>query len=316
MGIVIKRPGILSTVQDLGRTGARSFGVNPGGVMDTAAARIVNAILGNLESAAVLELHFPAAEIEFDTDTVFAIGGADLGAKLDGIEIKNWSSVLARKSSKLRFTKKLSGNRVYVAVPGGFQVEEWLGSSSTNLAVGVGGFAGRKLAAGDRIEYYGRTDITLHAVGPSLIPHYSHFPTVRVVTGGEFEFLTATSERIFLNEGFTLTNDCDRMGYRLAGKPLHTLHDRSMISAAVAFGTIQLLPDGRLIVLMADHQTSGGYPRIANVISADLPILGQCGPGDGVSFEMVSIDEAEQLAMRFERELNLLKVGCRLQGQC
>ena len=117
------------------------------------------------------------------------------------------------------------------------------------------------------------------------------------------------------NDGFSLTNDCDRMGYRLSGPPLHLLHKREMISAPVTFGTIQLLPDGQLIVLMADHQTSGGYPRIGNVISTDLPLLAQCRSGDGVSFTLVSIDEAERLASRFDRELNYLRVGCRLQGQ-
>ena len=316
MGIIIKRPGILSTIQDLGRTGARKFGVNPSGVMDTAAARIVNTILGNDESAAVLELHFPAAEMEFDADTVFAIGGADFGAKLDNEDLKNWSSTLASNGSTLKFTNKGSGSRAYVAVHNGFQVKSWLDSASTNLAVGVGGFSGRRLAAGDRIACGDLTAFTTLTVGHSLVPRYSRYPTVRVIPGAEFEFLTATSERVFLKEGFTLTNDCDRMGYRLSGKPLHLLNDRSMISSAVCFGTIQLLPDGQTIILMADHQTSGGYPRIANVISVDLPVLAQCGPGDGVSFEMVSIEEAERLALQFEAELNFLRVGCRLQRQC
>ncbi len=146
-------------------------------------------------------------------------------------------------------------------------------------------------------------------------PRYSRFPTVRIVPGNEFEFLTADSAGIFLGEGFTFTKECDRMGYRLAGKPLNLLDEVQMVSAAVNFGTIQLLPDGQIIVLMADHQPSGGYPRIGNVISVDLPILAQCGPGDGVSFAMVSIDEAERLALQFEGELNFLRVGCRLRNQ-
>ena len=316
MGIIIKRPGISSTIQDLGRTGARSLGINPGGVMDTAAARIVNTILGNEKPAAVLEVHFPAAEIEFDAGIVFAIGGGDFGAKLDGEEIRNWTSTRASEGSTLKFARKRSGSRSYVGIQNGFQVESWLGSASTNLAVGVGGFFGRRLMAGDRIACGDLAEFTPFTVGRSLVPRYSRYPTVRVIPGAEFGFLTATSERDFLKEGFTLTNDCDRMGYRLSGKPLHLLDDRSMISSAVCFGTIQLLPDGQMIILMADHQTSGGYPRIANVISVDLPVLAQCGPGDGVSFEMVSIEEAERLALQFEAELNFLRVGCRLQKQC
>ena len=315
MALIIRKPGILTTLQDLGRFGARRFGVNPSGVMDVAATRVVNTLLGNAESAAVLELHFPAAELEFDDDAVFAIGGAEFGAELNGTSVANWTIVQATKGDVLRFTKKLSGSRAYLAVAGGLSGDEWLDSRSTNLAIGIGGLSGRKIAAGDRIECEASQSKVKLSAGMSLLARYSRFPTVRVIAGPEFEYLTAASERTFLREGFTLTNDCNRMGYRLKGKPLHLLHTREMVSSAVAFGTIQLLPDGQLIVLMADHQTSGGYPRIANVISVDLPLLAQLGPNDGVSFELVSINDAELLAERFERELNYLRVGCRLQTQ-
>ena len=310
MALIIRKSGILTTVQDLGRTGARRFGINPSGVMDTAAARIANTLLGNDEGAAVLETHFPAVELEFDGNTAFAISGADLGAKLAGEPIQNWTAAEATKGDVLSFSKRHSGSRAYIAVRDGISAEEWLGSRSTNLAIGAS-----RLAAGNRIECASGKPTARLSAGMSLLPRYSRFPTVRVIAGPEFEFLTATSERSFLSGGFTLTNDCDRMGYRLSGKPLHMLHSREMVSAGVSFGTIQLLPDGQLIVLMADHQTSGGYPRIGNVISVDLPLLAQLGPHDGVSFQLVSIGDAEELAMRFERELNYLRVGCKLQAQ-
>ena len=312
MALLFRKPGILTTVQDLGRTGARSVGINPGGVMDTAAARMANILVGNAESTAVLEMHFPAPEIEFDDDAVFATCGADFGAQLSGSPFSNWSVGQARKGDVVRFSKKHFGNRAYLAVSGGVDGDEWLGSRSTNLSVGIGG---KKIFAGNRIECSPSSSATSLTAGPSILPRYSRFPTVRIIAGPELEFLTATSERNFLSDGFTITNDCNRMGYRLAGKPLHQLHKREMISAAVAFGTIQLLPDGQLIVLMADHQTSGGYPRIGNVISVDLPLLAQCGTNDGVSFALVSNDEAERLAEVFESELNYLRVGCRLQTQ-
>lgn len=316
MSLIISKPGILTTVQDLGRTGGRRFGINPGGPMDTAAARVVNILLENNQDAPVLEMYFPAAEIEFADETAFAIGGADFDASLDGVPLRNWSTGIAKKGGVLRFRKKQSGNIAYLAVAGGLRADEWLGSSATSLAVGLGGFHGRKLASGDHIECEPSDCHANLIAGLSLIPRYSRFPTVRVVPGSEYEFLTATSERSFQRDGFTLTKDCDRMGFRLDGKPLHLLDAIQMVSAAVSFGTIQLLPDGQLIVLMADHQTSGGYPRIANVIPSDLPLLSQCGPGDGVSFEVVSLDDAEDLAMQFESELNLLRVGCRLQARC
>ncbi len=315
MSLVIKKPGILTTVQDLGRIGAQRFGLNPGGVMDRAAARILSVILGNNESDAVLETHFPACEIEFTADTMIAIGGGDFNGQVDGRPIGDWGSTFVTKGSTLRFKKRIFGDRVYLAVKGGIDIPEWRGSRSTNLVAAVGGFEGRKLSAGDVIdcESLSHPDRLL-AVGSSIIPRYSRFPTVRIVAGSEFEYLTAPSERVLLSEGFTLTNECNRMGYRLSGKPVELRQPREMVSSAVSFGTIQLLPDGQLIILMADHQTSGGYPRLGNVITADLPLVAQCGPGDGVGFQLVTIDEAERLAQRFESELNFLRVGCRLQA--
>ena len=312
MSITIRKPGILTTVQDLGRTGARNIGVNPGGVMDRVAARLINIILGNPESSPVLEMHFPAPEINFDDDTVFALGGADFDAEIDGMPLENWSTGFGAKGDTLRFKKKESGTRAYLSVTGGFKTEQWLGSSSANLMAPVGKAAG-VMANGDRIECDVTDNRLRLSVGRSVLPVYSRFPTVRIVAGPEFDLLTATSEKLLLSEGFTLSRSCNRMGYRLEGKTLHLLDGHEMVSSAVTFGTVQLLPDGQLIVLMADHQTSGGYPRIGNVISTDLPLLAQCGPGDGVGFTIVSIEEAENASLQFERELNYLRVGCRLQ---
>lgn len=280
--------------------------------MDRTAARLINTLVGNDENDAVLEMHFPAAEIEFENECSVAIGGADFSAMLNETEIENWSSFRVQKGDLLKFNKPVSGTRTYIAVAGGFSIDGWLGSRSTNLVAEAGGFHGRKLHAGDRIELRDPHIVRSHTIGPSLIPKYSRFPTVRVIPSGEFDLLTAISERAFLNDGFTITKDSNRMGYRLAGPPLHLLHKKEMVSAAVTFGTIQLLPDGQLIVLMADHQTSGGYPRIANVISADLPLLAQLGPNDGVSFHVVTVEEAEQAAKILERDLCRLRTGIRI----
>lgn len=313
MALLIHKPGILTTVQDLGRTGYRSQGINPNGAMDRTAARLINTLLGNDEDEAVLEMHFPAAELEIDAECSVAIGGADFSATLNDQLIRNWSSFTAHRGD-LQFTKPVSGTRSYLAVAGGFAIDEWLGSRSTNLIAGGGGYGGRKLNAGDRIELRAPRTVKPHSIGPSLIQKYSRFPTVRVVPSGEFGLLTAISERSFLNDGFTVSMDSNRMGYRLSGLPLHLLHRKEMVSSGVTFGTIQLLPDGQLIVLMADHQTAGGYPRIANVISADLPLLAQLGPNDGVSFHMVRIEEAESTSGVFERDLCRLRTGIQLLG--
>lgn len=314
MSLLIRKPGILTTVQDLGRDGWQRYGINPNGVMDRTAARLINVLLGNDESEAVLEIHFPAAEIEFETACSFAISGGEMGACLNDEEIQLWSTVAAAKGDVLTFARPVSGNRIYFAVAGGFEIEDWLGSRSTNLTAAIGGFSGRKLQAGDRIGFRKPETIGSRRIGPSLLPHYSCFPTVRVVAGGEFEMLTAISERSFLNESFTVTKDSNRMAFRLSRPSLHLLESKEMLSSAVTLGTIQLLPNGQMIVLMADHQTSGGYPRIANVIAADLPVLAQLGPGDKVGFHLVSVEEAEDLLMTFEKELCFLKLGVKFNA--
>ena len=312
MSLLIRKPGILTTVQDFGRFGSRRLGVNTNGAMDSAAVKAINVALGNDSNDAALEIHFPAAEIEFDRNTAFCIGGADFGATLDAQSLENYFTAVAKKGQVLKFARKVSGNRAYLAVRGGLQTEKWLDSASTNILAGVGGQHGRALIAGDVIDCNESSIESPIKIGRSLFPRYSRFPTLRVVPSGEYDLLTALSERAFQNEMFTLTNDCNRMGFRLRGEPLHLLHLKELVSSATSFGTIQLLPDGQMIVLMADHQTAGGYPRIANIISVDLPIIGQLGPGDGVSFKVVSVKEAEDAQLCFERDLRFFKVGINL----
>lgn len=316
----MQKSGLLSTVQDLGRRNFRRFGINPNGAMDARAARLINILLGNEETEAVLEMHFPAPVLEFENNAVVALGGADLGARLDDEPLENWRPHFVKKGSVLKFTKKVFGNRAYLAIENGFAVEKWLDSFSTNLRAEVGGFAGRSLRKDDRV-FFNEISETKNRESPGhlkfpykisrrLIPRYSSLPTARVVAGAEFESLTALGEQRFLTENFTISNDSDRMGFRLAGAPLFALDKIEMISSAVDFGTIQLLPDGQTIILMADHQTSGGYPRVAHVVSSDLPVLAQLGAGDKVNFELVSIADAENLLLESEKDLNLLKIAC------
>jgi antagonist of KipI len=313
MSILIKKPGILTTVQDLGRFGNRRYGINPTGAMDPKAVRLINALLGNDEHEAVLEMHFPSAELEFKQPTSFAIGGANFNAELDGNKILNWHLHQAEQGSVLRFAEKVKGNRCYFSIAGGFAIDRWLGSASTNLAAKAGGFQGRRLWAGDVIEARSKELVDLKiGISRSLIPIYSAFPTVRILNGAEFDQLTAKSEIDLIHGRFKISRDSNRMGFRLTGEMLHLISQKELVSSAVCYGTIQLLPDGQLVMLMAGHQTSGGYPRIGHVISVDLPLIGQLGPGDGVGFHIVSIDEAESLSEDFERDLKMLKLGRRL----
>ena len=313
MSIKILKSGILTSVQDLGRKRFRRFGINPTGAMDATAARLINILLGNDENEAVLEMHFPAPEIQFEGSAVFAVGGADFSVVLNGESIEIWRPFFAEKGSILRFDKKNFGSRAYIAVKGGFRIKKWLNSSSTNLIANIGGFEGRSLRTEDELFFRQRTtnneQRTNIKISFRLIPFYSHFPTVRVIEGAEFDLLTALSQETFLKEDFAISKNSDRMGFRLQGKPIYLFDEKEMISSAVNFGTIQLLPDGQLIILMADHQTTGGYPRIVNVIGIDLPLVAQLGAGDKVAFHLISIEEAENLLLDFEKNLNLLKTA-------
>ena len=315
MSLLIKKPGVLTTVQDIGRIGWRRFGINPNGPMDPAAARIANILAGNDEHAALLEMHFPAPELTFEEPKVFALCGADLGAEVNGVPIAPWRAARVEADSTLRFTSKSGGERAYLGVRGGIDVPLWLSSSCTNLAAHIGGHEGRALKAGDRLTLGSAGPIRsrrLPAAAQSIVPRYGRFPTVRVIRGAEFYLLSASDKQTFLETSFTISGRSDRMGYRLDGQPLSCARPADMLSAAVCFGTIQLPSNGQMIVLMADQQTAGGYPRIAHVVSTDLPLLAQLGPGDKVAFHMIEIEEAERLMLEFERDLSLLRTACRL----
>ncbi len=311
----MQKSGLLTTIQDLGRQGFRRFGINPNGAMDKQAVRLINILLGNVETEAVLEMHFPAPVLEFEEDAIITLGGADFGAQLNNNEIENWRLFFIEKGSVLEFKKRIFGNRAYLAIKGGFKIENWLNSASTNLLANIGGFAGRALEKNDRLFFNQRTKNkrrkTNYKISHNLIPNYQKSPAqMRVIAGAEFELLTAVHEQTFLRQNFTIRRESDRMGFRLTGEPHFLIENRELISSAIDFGTIQLLPDGQIIILMADHQTSGGYPRIAHVISADLPILAQLNPNDKVGFELIALSEAEGLLLEFERDLNWLKIGC------
>ncbi|MFN2501886.1 MAG: biotin-dependent carboxyltransferase family protein [Pyrinomonadaceae bacterium] len=318
MSILVQKPGVLTTIQDLGRRGSRRFGVNPSGAMDLTAARLVNILVGNNDNCPVLEMHFPPSQLFFEQDALVALGGADFDPDLNGARVQNWKPFFAGSGSSLRFNGKKHGNRCYLAVAGGMHFSKWLGSSSTNLAAKKGGIDGRAVRKGDRLSFENNSvplfQPSTKQISASLIPRYSRFPSVRVIAGAEMESVSGSGMNAFLKTDFIVSRDSDRMGYRLSGRQIEYFGHYEMVSSAVNFGTVQLLPDGQLIVLMADHQTTGGYPRIAHVISRDLPLLAQLGPNDKVAFHLISLREAEADMVRFERDLNFLRVGCKLSA--
>lgn len=304
MALYIKKEGIFTSLQGPGAFGGQRYGIPPRGAMDRTAARIVNLAVGNEESAAVLEFYFPGPEIVFEGDHTIALGGADLGAELNGVPVANWRSITVGGSNSLRFRRRGLGNIGYLALRGGLRPAP---DDDPNP------FRTERIRSA-------QTLIADHKAGPTLpaanvrisrgvLPAYSRFPTIRVIAGAEFPLLTAESKAAIETSEYVVSNDSNRMGFRLRGPGLSLADPAEMVSSAVSFGTIQLLPDGQLIVLMADHQTSGGYPRAGHIISADLPVLAQLGPGDKTTFSIVDIAAAERAADEIEKGLRMLKAG-------
>lgn len=307
MSLLIQKEGIFTSVQDLGRFGLQRFGINPRGAMDRTAVRIINLLLGNDEDRSVLEIHFPGPEILFENTCRIALGGADFAPELSGKPISNWQAYAVGESSILRFRNKNFGNRAYLAIGGGLSGSDQSWDRE---------FETRRLQKGERLLFgpaNSKVDQTASRgqVAASLLPAYSSFPTVRIIAGAEFDRISDAAKVQMESADFLVSNDSNRMGFRLQGPALHLARPIEMVSSAVNFGTIQLLPDGQMVVLMADHQTSGGYPRLAHVVSFDLPLLAQLGPGDKIAFRLVEIDEAERFAAQLETDLQRLKVGVR-----
>ena len=307
MEITVIRPGMLTTVQDLGRCGHRALGVSPGGAMDPFALRMANLLVGNDGNTAGLEMTLAGAEFEFGADTLVAVAGADMG----GLESRRPHRVKA--GERVKFGPAKQGCRTYLAVAGGFQIKSLLGGCGTDLRSKFGGHAGRALLAGDVLEVNDvKRDFTgVWFADQSMFPNYSASPVIRVVVGAEAAEFSGGISR----PEFTVSAKSDRMGIRLDGAKFARNGSRQLISSAVNQGTIQVPPDGEPIVLMADAQTIGGYPRIAHVISADLPLLAQLKPGDKVRFTNVKIAAAHQVWRERERNFGLLAQGLHMKFQ-
>lgn len=318
MSIRVQRPGLLDTLQDRGRYGHQHAGINPGGVMDRLAMRVANMLVGNEPGTAVLEMHFPAAVLLFETTALVALSGADFSPEIEGREVPLHQPVLVKGGTVLRCKEQKKGARIYLAVAGGFEVAEWLHSASTQLQVKAGGFAGRALQKEDRLLLKPSRLYTAPETSQGFITLpwraaidglYQDGP-VRCIAGNELDNLDNSSRQLLTDSVFQITRGSDRMGYRLQGPELHTNLAGELVSTAVTRGTIQLLPNGQLIVLMADHQTTGGYPRLAHITGADLPVLAQKQAGEEFGLQLVSVTEAEKILREQEMNLQQLQNAC------
>ncbi len=331
MNIEVIKAGMTDSVQDTGRFGYQHLGINPNGAMDLNAMKIANALVGNALNEAVLEMSFPAPVIRFNSPALIAISGADFTPKLNGRKILVNQPILVASGSELKLTKMTHGSWCYLAVHGGFELTEWLGSDSTNTKANVGGVNGRFLRRGDTLsfrKYISGVETKVFSWRANVTEFYTHWfvsepwsvssqtkltRTIRCIQGNEFDWLTMKSQKDFLKHSFIVSRQSDRMGYRLEGTELKKSKKQELLSTAVSFGTIQLLPNGELIALMADHQTTGGYPRIAHVIAADRSRLAQCRAAEKISFSFVDIEEAEDLFIKQEQSLSQLQQACKFK---
>ncbi len=307
----ILSPGIMTTVQDLGRYGYGRFGVAPSGALDSFSLRVANLLVGNSEDQACLETMLLGPGIAVLADVVMAVTGGDLQPKRNKQPIEMWRAHAFKKNDILSFGIAVSGFRAYVAVAGGIGEPRVMGSRSTNLSSGFGGHQGRTLKKED-ILVCGSPREPMHGARPTAnpdwIPRYSDKWKLRVVWGPQDDDFRQDSRHTFLNSTYTMSQDSDRTGIRLEGPEVlrKANIEESIISEGVIAGSIQIPGDGKPIIILAETVT-GGYRKIATVISADLPSLGQIKPGDGIQFEAVSLDEARRALQKMEDRINDFK---------
>ena len=310
MGIKVLKAGLLTTIQDAGRYGYRKDGIILAGAMDVHAWKLGNLLVGNTGGEAGIECTLMGPLLLFEEDQLMAITGADLSAEVDGIPVPMWRPVYVHKGAVLSFGQARSGCRTYLTVHGGFDLPEVLGSYSTYLRAGFGGWEGRALKSGDLIPFKSAAPELPAEFNWSLSPKMyqrSQDEVIRVVKGPEFDNFHEKSIAAIFTEKFKISKEADRMGYRLEGTPLKLRKKEELLSSAVAFGTVQVTAEGNPIVLMADHQTTGGYPGILQVISVDLGKLAQFQTGDLLSFELITLAQAQALLISGEQELRQLK---------
>lgn len=295
--IEIVKPGLLTTIQDLGRTSFQQYGISAGGAMDRFSLRVANLLVGNAEREAGLEMTLTGPEIRFDGDGWIAVTGSFSQPIVNGEPVELWSRVPVVEGDLLRFRNDGTGCRGYMAVRGGLQVPDVMGSKSTFLRGGYGGLNGRTLRSGDRIPVgsappAGSKPIR-RKLPERLRPNYEECRPVRFIWGPQREAFESQSLQTFVREPYVIRNESDRMGYRLNGPRLHHADGAEMISDYIAPGSVQVPGDGQPIVLMSDCQVTGGYPKIGVVIRADMPYLAQRKPGEGIRFQPVDVDEAQ-----------------------
>ena len=303
--------GFFTTVQDLGRYGYQRYGVPVSGALDRFAIRAGNLLVGNQESNAGLEITFVGPRLRFLCDSTIALAGANLGPTVNGKPVPVWESVAVSKGCVLSFQGPQDGIRSYLCVNGGIDVPQVLGSRSTFIRSRLGGFEGRSLALGDMIPVADPANDAAKFIGRKLashsIPRYGNDHTLRVIMGPQDDAFTEAGIKTFLSSVYTVTPMFDRMGYRLAGPVIEHKAAADIVSDGTPYGAVQVTGNGMPIVLLADCGTTGGYTKIATVISVDLPLIGQAQLGDTITFQSIGLEEAHRALREQEKLLETLR---------
>lgn len=302
MGVVAKKPGVCSTIQDRGRIGYQGSGFSTNGVMDYRAYMIANLLVENEPTDCVLEFALAGPTLRFTTNTFIAITGGDFSPTIDGVRAPLYKAIFVERGSILRFGAPKTGCYGYLAVAGGsFKVPEVMGSRSTNLKCELGGWRGRPLTQGDYLPFQTKSmdflpNVTSHEIETDTFYEFDRDEvTIRVIPGPQERAFTEAGVDTFYNEVYEVTPKCDRMGFRLSGPEIETHHGSDIISDGIALGAVQVPSDGQPIIMLADRQTTGGYAKIGTIASVDIPKLIQRPAGSRIRFTPISVQEAQAL---------------------
>jgi antagonist of KipI len=324
MKITIRKPGLMSTIQDLGRLNYLSQAVPVSGAMDSLSEQIANKALGNDEGSAVIEFTHGGAAFFSESDILIALSGDGANLNTSNQGLPSDRPIFIPAGTNLYLENNRSGSRSYLAIAGGWDVPEVLGSRSTYLTAKIGGINGRSLMENDQLSNTGKLTHLTHAIFDSLKGETTNYANwsiarslflssnrkiIRVMPGREFNWFDPPSIIDFLSQTYVVGLNSNRMGYNLQGAVMNRRIKKELLSTAVAPGTIQVTNDGNLILLMADCQTTGGYPRIAQAAVVDMPLCAQLKPGDSISFEEISWKEAEKLYIQHKHHLHKLSLA-------
>ncbi len=306
--LLVQEPGLLTTIQDLGRLNAISAGVQPGGAMDRFAHSAANLLVGNDPGQPTLECTLSGPSLIAEHACVIAVTGAEFDPQINGSPAPSWTGLFLGPGDRLTFGARRAGARIYIAVAGGIEADRWLGSSSTNVLAGRGGKEGRPLRSGDTISIAAgprRPAISGRGLPDALRPDYGDH-TLLAVAGPQVKWLTAEGRGLLFGAPYRLSSNSDRMGYRLEG-PLLETSGEELLSFGLVSGVVQVPRNGQPILLMADAQTAGGYPVVATVVSASMPVAAQLLPGDEVRFAEVTLERAQRMRRALNAALATLR---------